>query len=124
MLTELELVLIDNNYFEILNQDEDFIEVKSRNTGHCWVIHKHRYKDKQPIWLYHKHKQKGRQYHQHWKTYTVKLGIESIKQHDEYVLKRKNRFSKRYKWTNVYEEEINDEEFTVEFFERAGSLQV
>ena len=87
MFSVLEKKLIDKNYFDVLQRTEDYIEIKSKNTKHCWVIHKHSFADKRKIYLYHKHSMNVRFYHQHKRTFTVKQAIENIKGHDEYVLK-------------------------------------
>ena len=87
MFTIPEKKLIDKKYFEIIRETDDFIELKSKNTHHCWIIQKHQFDDKRKIYLYHKHSMKNRYYHHHYKTFTVRQAVEDIKGHDEYVLK-------------------------------------
>ena len=94
MFTIKELSLVQTSYFEIIRQTEDFIEFKSKNTGHCWIIYKHSHRDNCPIWLYHKHKQKESYYHRHWQTFTVVQCVKSIKKHDEYVIAKQQGFYK------------------------------
>ena len=48
-------------------EEEKFIEVKSKNTGHCWMIFKKTYDQIKPVILYHKHKANDEWYHEHWK---------------------------------------------------------
>jgi len=36
--------------------------------------------------IYHKHSRKTEYYHKHWKTWSVASAVESIKQHERYVL--------------------------------------
>ena len=40
MFTNSEKKLLGGGYFIIIREEEKFIEVKSRNTGHCWMIFK------------------------------------------------------------------------------------
>ena len=42
MFTNSEKKLLGGGYFIIIREEEKFIEVKSRNTGHCWMIFKKR----------------------------------------------------------------------------------
>ena len=86
MYTSPELRLLYNDYFEIIRNTNDFIELKSRNTKHCWIIHKHKFGDNKKIYLYHKHSIENKYYHQHWKTYSVKMAVDRIKGHDKYVI--------------------------------------
>lgn len=53
MFTEKELLLMKKPYFEVLRKLDDFVEIKSCYTGHCWIIHRHKHQDDYPIWLYH-----------------------------------------------------------------------
>ncbi len=41
MFSRTEKRFIGAQYFEIIRETEDFIEVKSQNTKHCWIIQKH-----------------------------------------------------------------------------------
>lgn len=81
-----ELKLINTPYFQIIRHTDDFIEIQSRNTKHCWIINKSQYLDKAPILIYHKHTFKTLYYHKHGYAYSVKSAIQSIKRHDAYVL--------------------------------------
>ena len=86
MFTKAEEALIDNEYFIKIRETENYIEFKSKNTKHCWIVQKHFFDDDKRIYIYHKHSQKQPYYHQHYKTHTVSMAIKSIKKHDEYVL--------------------------------------
>ncbi len=86
MFTREEEKLIHNGYFEIIRETDNYIEFKSKNTKHCWIIQKHLFDDSRKIYIYHKHSIKTPYYHQHWKTYTVNKAVQSIKSHDRYVL--------------------------------------
>ena len=72
MFTNSEKKLLGGGYFIIIREEEKFIEVKSRNTGHCWMIFKKTYDQDKPVVLYHKHGKTDAWYHEHWKTRTVK----------------------------------------------------
>ena len=89
MFTNYEKKLLGDDYFTIIREEEKFIELKSKNTGHCWMIFKQTYNKDRPVVLYHKHTADTKWYHEHWKTYTVKKAVASIKSHDGYVLKYK-----------------------------------
>ena len=88
MFTNREKRLIDNPYFSVIRETDSFIEFQSKNTKHCWIIHRHSFQSSlYPLIIYHKHTIKTEYYHKHWTTYTVAQAISSIKNHDEYVLK-------------------------------------
>lgn len=53
------------------------------------MIFKKTYDKDKPVILYHKHRAKDEWYHEHGKTWTVKLAVENIQLHDDYVLKYK-----------------------------------
>ena len=89
MFTQNEKRLLGGGYFIIIREDERFIEVMSKNTGHCWMVFKKAYDHDKPVVLYHKHTEDTKWYHEHWKTCTVKKAVASIKSHDDYVLKNK-----------------------------------
>lgn len=89
MFKKSEKKLLGGGYFTIIREEEKFIEVKSKNTGHCWMIFKKTYDRDKPVVLYHKHTLNTKWYHEHWKTCTVKSAVASIKSHDGYVLKCK-----------------------------------
>ena len=38
MFTSKEVRLITQDYFRLIRITEDYYEVQSKNTGHCWVI--------------------------------------------------------------------------------------
>ncbi len=88
MITNRDIHFINLGYFEILRRTDDYIEIMSKNTRHCWIIHKHKFNDNMKVYLYHKHKQKQPYYHRHWQTYSVKRAVESIISHDNYVISR------------------------------------
>ncbi len=94
MFTQKEIRLITSPYFSVIRQTENYIEFKSKNTGHCWIIHKHSHDDKYPVWVYHKHHQKDEYYHRHWQGYTVEQCIKSIKGHDSYVQQKAQQYTK------------------------------
>lgn len=94
MLTKKDLQQVSLNEFVILKQTNYYIELISKNTGHCWTIYKHGSSDKYPVWLYHKHSQKDQCYHLQRKKGSVKAAIKEIQVHDQYQLSgRKKVFS-------------------------------
>ena len=93
MLTKKDLFLISSDYFMILNRAKFYLELLSKNTGHCWNIYKHGSPDKYPVWIYHKHRQADQCYHLHKRTGSVEQAIKEIQKHDQYCLSgRKNIF--------------------------------
>lgn len=85
MFSIVEKRLIDKQYFEIIRETEDFIEVRSQNTKHCWIIQKQLSECGRKVYLYHKHSINDPYYHQHYKAYTVKQAVCNIIEHDEYI---------------------------------------
>jgi hypothetical protein len=83
MFTNKEKKLIGEDYFTIIRETERYIEFLSNNTRHCWIICKNPGGVDVPIMIYHKHSRKTTYYHKHW---SVARAVESIKQHDRYVL--------------------------------------
>lgn len=90
MFSDREKMLLGGGYFVTIREDERFIEVKSKNTGHCWMIFKKAYALERPVVLYHKHSSKDAWYHEHGKVWTVLEAVRSIKMHDAYVVKHPN----------------------------------
>jgi hypothetical protein len=86
MLSKKEVALISVRYFLIIRQTEDYIELMSKNTMHCWILKKCVSKSKYPYLLYHKHQSDIPYYHKHRYTYTILESIKSIKSHDYYVI--------------------------------------
>ena len=78
--------ILQDKYFMILRTNERFIEVLSKYTGHCWLVQK-TMADEYKYRLYHKHKRHDEYYHLHWKNNSFRKIVQSIKSHDEYVLK-------------------------------------
>ncbi len=76
-------------YFVLLREEEQFIEVKSKNTKHCWMVFHKRSESAMPITLYHKHNESDKYYHKHYETRNVGQAVRSIKGHDEYVIKNR-----------------------------------
>lgn len=38
MFTSNELFLLASSYFKLVRKTDDFYEIQSRCTGHCWII--------------------------------------------------------------------------------------
>ena len=89
MFTKKESTLIRSNYFYLLRTTDNFIEFQSKSTKHCWIIYKNTVMtgSRRPISIYHKHSPIVEYYHKHWECFTVSQAIDSIKNHDDYVLK-------------------------------------
>ena len=91
MFTRKEKNMLYDPYFEVIRETEQFIEVRSANTGHCWSVFKNIYNAPRKITLYHKHKESDRYFHQHRVCRTVVDAVSEIKSHDEYVLEEKKK---------------------------------
>ncbi len=97
MFTNSEKKLLGGGYFTIIREEEKFIEVKSRNTGHCWMIFKKTYDQDKPVVLYHKHGKTDAWYHEHKRGWMVGEMVKEIKKHDKYVIAHPNYLKqKRY----------------------------
>ena len=88
MFTQKDIRLCSDPYFTVLRMclEDNYIELKSKNTSHCWIIKKIAAKTT----LYHKHSETDAYYHKHSLMFTVSQAIEQIKSHDTYVLEHKN----------------------------------
>lgn len=86
MFTKKEKRLVGEGCFTIIRETERYIEFLSNSTKHCWIICKNPDGTDKPVMIYHKHSRKTEYYHRHWKTWSVARAVESIKQHDRYVL--------------------------------------
>jgi hypothetical protein len=86
MFTKKEKRQVGEGYFTIIRETERYIEFLFNNTKHCWIICKSLDGTDRPVMIYHKHSRKAEYYHRHWKTRNVAKAVESIKQHDSYVL--------------------------------------
>jgi len=78
--------LIDNRYFSIIRSDITFYEIKSRDSGHYWIIKKISSDTSNPIQVFHKHSNGISYYHRHKLTFSVKDAIKIIMEHDVYVV--------------------------------------
>lgn len=87
--------LHDKAYFQIIRQADNFIEVKSLNTGHCWIIQRKEYCDENRYWLYHKHNFTDQYYHLHDKVVNVPRAVGRIRYHDFNTINRENRNKKK-----------------------------
>lgn len=92
MLTQKEKFLFEKlgQTYQIVHITDDYIEFISRTTKHCWIIKKEPacLGLKYPYTIYHKHKPSD-YYHRHWQAYNIESCINSIKNHDDYVLRKK-----------------------------------
>ena len=86
MFTKKEKRLVGEGCFTIIRETERYIEFLSNSTKHCWIICKNPDGTDKPVIIYHKHSRKTGYCHRHWKTWRMERAVESIKQHDRYVL--------------------------------------
>lgn len=86
MFTQKEHLLLTSPYFKLIRQTDDFYEIQSRCTGHCWIIQKPSSYDQHPIRIYHKHTKGTPFYHRHGHSYSVRSAIRQIRNHDAYQL--------------------------------------
>lgn len=61
---------LNDGYFKIIRITDDYIELRSRNTWHCWIIKKEIINVKYPYSIYHRHRITD-YYHRHWQTYSL-----------------------------------------------------
>ena len=86
MFSKKEMKLFRGGYFTIIRIEENYIEVVSNNTRHQWIIFKRSIDSNKLVTLYHKHTADTKYYHKHWETWTVAMAVESIKNHDTYMI--------------------------------------
>ncbi len=86
MFTRKDTTLLEQPYFQVIRITEDYYEIQSRNTKHCWIVVKFPVKDQRSVQLYHKHTIKTAYYHNHASTFNVEHAVKLIKGHDDYVL--------------------------------------
>ncbi len=75
-------------YFEVIRETDNFVELQSVCTGHCWNVFKNTFEAGNKITLYHKHNRKNKWYHEHRTYRTVSEAVDQIRQHDAYVLEQ------------------------------------
>lgn len=84
-----EFVEIDLYYFKIIRETENYFEIMSKNTKHCWLIQRKASKDNSLL-LYHKHSINIPYYHKQNEVNSVMHAFRLIWRHDDYVLGKKN----------------------------------
>lgn len=105
MFTKKQLSFLEkSNNYQVIRLTDDYIEFRSRNTWHCWIIKKEpdSVRRKYPYTVYHKHKSTD-YYHRHWQAYSVEKCVESIADHDNYVMRVEPLISNMKKKRPVYE---------------------
>ena len=85
MFTARERTLLTSPYFRLIRQTDDFFEIQSRCTKHCWIVQKLSY-DRYPVRIYHKHTKGTAYYHKHGHANTVSSAVRQIKSHDVWQL--------------------------------------
>ena len=91
MFTKREMKLLEDGYFYIVRIEQNYIELISYNTRHSWIIFRKPSEVDKPITLYHKHTLATQYYHKHWETWNVAMAVDSIKHHDAYVIRQRER---------------------------------
>ena len=86
LFTIPEKRLLYDRYFSIIRSDTTFFEIRSKNTGHYWIIKKMLSNTYKPIQVYHKHSYEVPYYHKHKSTISVNNAISIIMEHDKFVL--------------------------------------
>ena len=105
MFTKKQLSFLEqSDNYQVIRITDDYIEFRSRNTWHCWIIKKEpdSVRRKYPYTVYHKHKSTD-YCHRHWQSYSVEKCVESIADHDNYVMRVEPLISNMKKRRPVYE---------------------
>lgn len=84
MFTRKEHSFFNDPYFKIVREEQQYIEVQSVSTGHCWNVFKNQFEPTCKVKLYHKHKLTDQYYHEHRQCRTVAEAVKEIKEHDEW----------------------------------------
>ncbi len=95
----------------MLSVGEDYIEVRSRLSGHDWLVKKFDMEGYPPIVLYHRHSGLGRRYHVHFVfgEDNALLAYSEIMQHERYI---RERDEKRLKVTMLSNDTLMRAAFT------------
>jgi len=88
MFTRKEVNLLHDPYFRVIREEENFIQVQSLCTGHCWNVFKHQLERDYKVTLYHKHKYTDQYFHEHRKCRNVVAALQEIKSHDSWVIEQ------------------------------------
>lgn len=105
MFTKKQLSFLEqSDNYQVIRITDDYIEFRSRNTWHCWIIKKEpeTFGLRYPYTIYHKHKTTD-YYHRHWQSYSVEKCVESIADYDNYVMRVEPLISNMKKRRPVYE---------------------
>lgn len=94
MISEEEKRALSSKYFEIFVVDDYDVVLKSRNTGHYWVIRCTGELGPQSVIIFHKHHLKD-EYHLHEKTGSLQEAIRRIQGHDRFQLNGRKRVRRR-----------------------------
>lgn len=88
MFTKKQLSFLNNSNYQLIRITDDYVEFRSRNTCHCWIIKKEpaSFELRYPYTIYHKHKLTD-YYHRHWQSDSVEKCAQSIEEHDNYVMR-------------------------------------
>nr|DAV53464.1 MAG TPA: hypothetical protein [Caudoviricetes sp.] len=86
MFISNEHSLLASSYFKLVRKTDDFYEIQSRCTGHCWIIQKPYSYTKYPVRIYHKHSKGIPYYHSHGHAFSVRSAIRQIQNHDQFQL--------------------------------------
>jgi len=63
MFTRKEMALFHDPYFRVIREEEQFVELQSEITKHCWNVLKNQFEQARKIKLYHKHKESNKPLH-------------------------------------------------------------
>lgn len=118
MFINKERKLLSDPYFRIIREEEQFVELQSINTGHCWNVFKNQFEREYKVTLYHKHSISDKYYHQQKKCRNVSRALEEIERQGkgtrgEYYKKyyeehREEKMEKVRKYRMEHSEEIKE----------------
>ena len=93
MISQTELRLIDEDYFEIINSREYTVTIHSKNTGHDWHLLERFANGHRSFLISHRHNA-YEPYHPQKSRPTIEACCDYIKDHDSYHLKRERKKKK------------------------------
>lgn len=76
---------VDPEYFQVIRRTEWDIEIKSRCTGHYWMLHCTDAPIPGGCEVFHRH-HKNFPYHHQWSVCSIHQAVKYIKEHDVYQL--------------------------------------
>lgn len=90
MISQEELQMIDNQYFNVIQKSCFIISLQSKNTKHYWNIVEEEFPHFRHFKVYHKHNQSD-EFHRHRDRGNLSLVLQDIIDHDIFQMKGRKK---------------------------------